>query len=242
MEWVLITGASRGIGSGIARKLARKGFGLILWSRTESDLNELADDYRSLGAQIRVATVDVSNSNSVTTAGTATLDGIESLRGCILNAGAATFGNILNFSDDDWRTTIATNLDGAFFTLKVALPLLEKCPFSQIIGMGSQSAIFAFENQSGYCASKWGLSGLIETVRREKRANGIRITNLVMGGVDTFFRGKKPGDRPGSLTIDEVSSVVETLFAMPLNVEVREIHLSSMLNTFGPFPEFYKGK
>jgi len=239
MEWVLITGASRGIGAGIARKLARKGFNLVLWSRTESDLDDVAGDCRLLDVKVRVATVDVSNPTSVAIAGKTTLDGIENLRGCVLNAGAATFDDLSHFSDDAWRAIIATNLDGAFFTLKAALPLLERRPFSQIISMGSQSAFFGFESQGGYCASKWGLNGLIETVRREKRASGIRVTNLVMGGVDTFFRGKKPGDRPGSLTIDEVAGVVETLFTMPSNVEVREIHLSSILNNFGPFPEHY---
>ena len=60
-----------------------------------------------------------------------------------------------------------------------------------------------------------------------------------MAGVDSYFRGKTPGDRPGSLAIEEVAGVVEGLFAMPRNVEVREIHLASMAMTFGPFPERY---
>lgn len=242
MEWVLITGASRGIGAGIAKRLAEKGLNLILWARTLSDLDDVARDCRSLGVAVKVAAVDVSDPESVATAGENTLNGIESLRGCIINAGSATFGSLSNFSNDAWRAVIATNLDGAFFTLRTALPLLERCAYSQIISLGSQSAIFAFESQGGYCASKWGLNGLIETVRREKRANGIRVTNLVLAGVDTFFRGKKPGDRPGSLEIDEVAGVVETLFTMPKNIEVREIHVSSMSTGFGPFTEHYIGK
>lgn len=242
MEWVLITGASRGIGAGAAKRLARKGFNLVLWARTGSDLDEVAGECRSLGVTVKAAAVDVSNPDSVATAGGAALDGIDGLRGCIINAGSATFGSLSQFSNDAWRAVIATNLDGAFFTLRTALPLLEQCPFSQVISLGSQSAIFAFESQAGYCASKWGLNGLIETVRREKRSSGIRVTNLVLAGVDTFFRGKKPGDRPGSLEIDEVASVVEALFTMPPNIEVREIHLSSMFTGFGPFPEHYTGK
>ena len=239
MEWVLITGASRGIGAGIAKRLAAKGFNLVLWARTAPDLDAIARDCRSLGASVKVAAVDVSNPDSVATAGEATLSGLEGLRGCIINAGSATFGSLSDFSNDAWRAVIATNLDGAFFTLKTALPLLERCAYSQVISLGSQSAIFAFESQGGYCASKWGLNGLIETLRREKRSSGIRVTNLVLAGVDTFFRGKKPGDRPGSLEIDEVAGVVEALFTMPRNVEIREIHLSSMSTSFGPFPEHY---
>lgn len=242
MEWVLVTGASRGIGAGIARRLARNGFNLVLWARTEADLRGVADDCRALGVEVRMAPVDVSDPDSVATSGGSALVGIESLRGCVVNAGSATFGNLRNLSNDAWRATIATNLDGAFFTLKQALPLLERHAYSQVISMGSQSAMFGFETQAGYCASKWGLNGLIETLRREKRSAGIRVTNLVMAGVDSFFRDKTPGDRPGSLEIEEVAGVVEGLFAMPSNVEVREIQIASMATAFGPFPERYAGQ
>jgi|CXWL01.1.fsa_nt_gi 3-oxoacyl-[acyl-carrier protein] reductase len=239
MDWVLITGASRGIGAGIAKKLAGAGFNLILWARNESDLTAVASECRALGVTAKVACVDVSNADSVASAGAATLGDMDSLRGCVINAGAATFDKISRFSNDAWRDVIAVNLDGAFFTLKATLPLLERRPYSQVIALGSQAALFGFEEQAGYCASKSGLYGLIETVRRETRSRGVRVSNLVLSGVDTFFRGKKPGDRPGSLEIDEVASVVLTLFTMPKHIEVREMHLSSMSNAFGPFPERY---
>lgn len=239
MEWVLITGASRGIGAGIAKRLARNGFNLVLWARTRADLDAVASECASLGVTVRCAAVDVSDPEAVATAGVAALQGIDALRGCVLNAGSATFGSLASFSTDAWRDVLATNLDGAFHTLKVALPLLERRPCSQLISMGSQAALYGFETQAGYCASKWGLNGLVETVRREKRAAGLRVTNLVMAGVDTYFRGKKPGDRPGSLEIDEIAHVVETLFAMPANVEIREIHVSALSTSFGPFPERY---
>jgi 3-oxoacyl-[acyl-carrier protein] reductase len=238
MDWVLITGASRGIGAGVAKRLASKGLNLVLWSRTESELEQVAKDCRSLGAIVNTAVVDVADSDSVTTSGVASLDGIEVLRGCIINAGSATFGNVPAFSTEEWRAVIGTNLDGTFFTLRTALPLLEKSPFSQVVAMGSQSGLFGFAEQAGYNASKWGLHGLVETVRRENRSNGVRVTNLVLGPVDTYFREKKPGDRPGTLSIDDVAGVVEFLFSIPLNVEVREIHLTSMLKPFGPFPEY----
>lgn len=242
MESVLITGASRGIGAGIAKRLAGEGFNLVLWARAASELEDVAHDCRASGVTVDVAVVDVSDPDSVATAGAASLDGIDGLRGCVINAGSATFGRLTDFSTDEWRAVVGTNLDGAFFTLRTALPLLERSPFSQVVAMGSQSAMYAFGEQVGYCASKWGLNGVIETVRREHRSSGIRVTNVVLGPVDTYFRGKKPGDRPGSLEIDEVAGVVQTLFAMPRNVEVREIHVSSVFTNFGPFPEHYEGE
>jgi NADP-dependent 3-hydroxy acid dehydrogenase YdfG len=237
VEWVLITGASRGIGAGAAERLAAAGFNLVLWARSATDLQSVAGRCEAAGASVRWAAVDVADPESVNRAGLDSLSGIDSLRGCVLNAGGATFGPLSEFTAEAWRSVIASNLDGAFFTLKAALPLLERRRFSQLVSMGSQSALFAFETQAGYCASKAGLSALMETVRREKRAAGVRVTSLIMSGVDTYFRGKKPGDRPGSLVIDDVAKVVEYLFTLPESVEVRELQLSSMLNPFGPFPE-----
>lgn len=241
MESVLITGASRGIGAGIARRLAANGFNLVLWARAESDLKEIANECSALGVSVRTAVVDVSNSDTVTTAGAASLEGIDGLRGCVVNAGTAAFDRLSDLSTDDWRETLGTNLDGAFFTLRAALPLLQRCLASQVVAMGSQSGLYAFETQAAYAASKWGLHGLVEIVRRESRTNGVRVTNLVMGPVDTFFRDKQPGDRPGTLSIDEVASVVETVFALPPTVEIRELQLTSVRKPFGPFPEHHAG-
>lgn len=237
MDWVLVTGASRGIGAGVAKRLASKGFNLVLWARTPLELDNVARACRSYGVTVNTALVDVSDSDSVTNAGAASLEGVDALRGCIVNAGSATFGKLSTFPTHEWRGVIGTNLDGAFFTLKTALPLLERCPSSQVVAMGSQSGLFGFEEQAGYNASKWGLHGLAETVRREHRSNGIRVTNLVLGPVDTFFRKKKPGDRPGTLAIDDVAAVIEMLFGLPSYMEVRELHVTSMIKPFGPFPE-----
>lgn len=239
MERVLVTGASRGIGAGVATRLARKGFDLVLWARTQSELDAVASECRSHGVAVDTATVDVADPDAVASAAASSLQDIDGLRGCVVNAGSATFGRLSAYSTEEWRTVIGTNLDGAFFTLRATLPLLDRRPGSQVVVMGSQSALYGFEDQVGYCASKWGLNGLVETVRREHRASGVRITNVVLGPVDTFFRGKKPGDRPGSLEIDDVGTVVETLFELPPNIEIREIHATSVLAPFGPFPERY---
>src|SRR5262249_16221262 len=108
MESVLVTGASRGIGAGIASRLAGKGFNLVLWARTGSDLDAVASECRSHGVTVSTAAVDVSDPDSVASAGAAALDGVDALRGCVINAGAATFGKLSDFSTDEWRAVIGT--------------------------------------------------------------------------------------------------------------------------------------
>lgn len=234
---ILITGASRGIGAGTAVALSKAGFDLVLWSRNESDLSETVTKCRGLGADVRSATVDVADSGSVMGAGATSLEGLEDLRGCVLNAGMGIWGNIWELSVEEWREVMSTNLDGAFFTLKVCLPLIERHRHGQIVAMGSDSGFYAHLKRAAYCASKWGLNGLVEAARRDSRAQGIRTTLLVMSRVDTHFRGKNPGDRPSGLSIAEVADAVCWIFKVPPRVEVRELHLCSITDSFGVFPE-----
>ncbi|WFU25155.1 SDR family NAD(P)-dependent oxidoreductase [Bradyrhizobium sp. CB1717] len=235
--YVLVTGASRGVGAGAALELARSGFDLVLWARTGGELAKTAERCRAFGVDARTAIVDVSNEASVNEAGAASLVDLDSLRGCVVNAGIGIWGTVTETKPDEWRAVMSTNLDGAFYTMKACLPLIERHDRGQIVIMGSDSGRFGFAGRAAYCASKWGLNGFVESLRRETRSSGIRITNLTMSRVDTFFRTKQPGDRPSSLSIQEISEVVRLVFLVPARVEMRELQLSSINDTFGPYPE-----
>src|SRR5438876_439576 len=97
-NYILITGASRGIGKGSAQALAAAGFNLILWARTEQQLKELADECRQHGVDVRVAPVDISDPDSVQAVGVPSLDGIQALRGVVVNAGTATWNQLCDIS------------------------------------------------------------------------------------------------------------------------------------------------
>lgn len=235
--YVLVTGASRGIGACAALELARSGFDLVLWARTDTDLAKTAESCRAFGVDARTAIVDVSNEASVNESGVASINDLHALRGCVVNAGIGIWGTVAETEPGEWRAVISTNLDGAFYTIKACLPLIERHDRGQVVIMGSDSGRFGFAGRAAYCASKWGLNGLVESLRRETRSKGIRITCLTMSRVDTFFRTKQPGDRPSSLSIQEVGEVVRLVFSMPARVEMRELQLSSINDTFGPYPE-----
>ena len=237
---VLITGASRGIGAACAAILAKARFDVVLWARSEPELHAVQGVCISHGVDSRAAVVDVSDPQSVFGPGIASLAGLNSLRGCVLNAGVGIWGSVADLSVEQWRSVVTTNLDGAFYSLKAALPLLREHPNAQIVAMGSDSAHTGYALRSAYCASKAGLDGFLRTVRRETRADGIRLTSLVMSRVDTFFRSKKPGDRPNSLSVDEVSRVVEWIFLAPPKTEIREVHFSAIAESFGAYPETAK--
>lgn len=236
--WVLITGASRGIGRAVALALAAAGHPLILWARTETDLSEVAQEIgQRWGTPVRTATADVSDARQVDDAAKKSFEGIGGLRGAVVNAGAGIWGDIETMGADEWQQVLGPNLDGAFHTLHVSLPYLRRRPGSQIIGVASDSSYNSYVGRAAYCASKAGFLSLLETTRRETRRDGVRVTVLVPSRVDTYFRGKHPGARPDALSMTEVADVTVSLFALPARVEVRELHLSSINSPFGMYPE-----
>jgi NAD(P)-dependent dehydrogenase (short-subunit alcohol dehydrogenase family) len=236
---VLVTGASRGIGHAVAHALAQDGFDLILWARTAGQLDEVSAELTRYGRRTRVHVVDVADPDQVATAAAATFAGLGALRGVVVNAGGGEWASVETASTAGWRAVLGPNLDGAFHTLRAVIPLLRRTPGAQIIGMASDSAYFSFPNRGAYCASKAGFLALLDTVRRELRADGVRVTALVPSRVDSFFRGKQPGSRPEALSTSEVGRLVGDLFAAPRRIEIRELHVSAITTSFGPYPETY---
>jgi NADP-dependent 3-hydroxy acid dehydrogenase YdfG len=238
-NFVLVTGASRGIGRGAALELARTGFDLILWARSGDELNEVADQCREFGRHVETAQVDVSDYDSIMTAGASSLSSLKNLRGLVLNAGIGIWNSLDAVSVDEWQKIMSTNVDGAFYTLKIAVPLLTNHSFAQIVAVVSDSAAYGYANRPAYCASKWGLRGLVEAVRRDVRPHGVRVTQLLPSRVDTHFRGKTPGARHDSLSTEEVGRLIAVIFNLPQRVEVRELPVSAITSSYGPFEELY---
>lgn len=230
---VLITGASRGIGSEIAMALARNGHDLVLWSRDVADLSSVRDEVTRYQIDARIARVDISDPDAVARQRHESLQGLEGLRGLVICAGIGEWHAIEDTSDATWRSIQDTNLGGAFYSIKAALPLLRAVPYSHVVFIGSDSSSFGMSGRAAYSSSKWGLRGLAECLRAETRTSRIKVTHVMVSRVDTYFRGHRPGDRPGALLPEQVAQVVAWIFAQDLIVEVREISVASMDSPYG---------
>jgi NADP-dependent 3-hydroxy acid dehydrogenase YdfG len=238
--WVLVTGASRGIGRAVAQTLAHDGFDLVLWARSPDGLAESAE-LVSASARVRTAQVDVADFEQVASAAAATLPSAEGLAGVVLNAGQGSWAPLELLDVGSWNQTVRTNLDGTFHVLRATLPSILQGRPGLIVGMLSDAAYLPFAERAAYSSSKAGMRSLLETVRRETRERGVRVSLVVPSRVDTHFAGSHssagPGTRPGALAAADVGRVVGTLFELPPHVEVREIHLASTRSSFGPYPE-----
>jgi len=235
---VLVTGAGRGIGRAVALELASNSFDLVLWSRSEAPLLEVVAQARTFGVSVSYAVLDVGDADAVEAAAREVKG---ALAGMVLNAGHGVWTSLEVLAHEEWRHTLRTNLDGVFHVLRACMPILRRRSGALLAAVLSDSALYPFAQRGAYAASKAGARALLEVARRELRASGSRVTLIYPSRVDTGFQGAhrdaQPGTRKGALDAGDVGRIIAALYTWPQSVEIRELHLSAMTSTFGPFQE-----
>lgn len=121
------------------------------------------------------------------------------------------------------------NLNSAYLMIKSVLPNMKSKNYGRVINISSDADHIGFAEAGAYCASKFGLLGLTEAVRKELIGNDISFTVISPGRVDTNFNNKKPGDRPVSLKAEDVAVQVAHLLELRENCNIETIRLKSTL-------------
>ncbi|SEA01352.1 3-oxoacyl-[acyl-carrier protein] reductase [Flavobacterium gillisiae] len=181
----LITGAGKGIGKAIAIALAKEGVNVILMSRTQSDLDEVAAAVNNLGVKSLTLTADVSDICSVDTAVAQALDKFKTIDILINNAGIAAFGKFLELEPKAWERIIQVNLMGTYYITRAVLPNMIERQTGDIINISSTAGLKGNALTSAYSASKFAVLGLTESLMQEVRKHNIRVTALTPSTVAT---------------------------------------------------------
>ena len=180
---VLITGASRGIGSDTARVFASAGANVALIARGGDAIAALADE---IGPQAIAIPCDVGDYSAVASAVTQTVEAFGGLDVLIGNAGVIEpISHLATADPDQWANVININLNGVFFGMRAALPVMLKAGGGTILTISSGAAHGPVEAWSHYCASKAGAAMLTRCVDKENAHAGIRAIGLSPGTVAT---------------------------------------------------------
>ena len=182
----LITGASRGIGLAIAKKLSEYGVLVAMASRNVKQTEEQVKALKRAGAEAIAVRCDVSEFQDVEQAVKTTMDAWGSLDILVNNAG--TIDPIARITDGDvnaWAKAIDVNVKGVYFGMRAALPAMEAQGSGVVVNMSSGAANSALEGWSHYCASKAAVKKLTECAHREMADKGVRIVGLSPGTVAT---------------------------------------------------------
>ena len=185
----ILTGSARGIGKETALLLAKRGLNVVVCSRTKSEVNSTVDEIKKQSTQVNVLGVkcDVDIPSQVNSVAKAAIDkfGSETLDILVNNAGIAVNKKLIDTSEEEWDLTINTNLKGAFLFAKAVLPYMTAKKSGVIINVNSGADKLGFSNLASYCASKFGLVGLAESLALEVDGCNIRVLTIFLGQVDT---------------------------------------------------------
>lgn len=231
---VLITGASSGFGEAIARMLASQGCHLALGARRVERVRALADELvKAHGIQVFAGAVDTRETASVNAfvdAAAAALGGIHVL---VANAGLAsgTF-KLWETPDEDLEAMLRTNVEGVVKTIRAGLPHVRKAGWGHVFFIGSTAGHQPYEGGSVYCASKFGVKAMAQTLRLEVNGEQIRVTSVDPGMAETEFSNVRMKDEAKAravyqgvkpLTAFDVAECVRWCLMLPDHVNIDEI-------------------
>lgn len=201
MNVALVTGASSGIGAAIAIAFADAGWSVMAAGRDEGRLDEVAD----VSDNISTWAGELMESEDCDELIADTLDEFGGID-CLVNAaGILIRGSADELSDDDWRDTMAVNLDVPFFLSRAALPHLVKAEGS-VVNISSVWGLEAGQRAAAYCASKGGLQLLTRAMARDHARDGVRFNAICPGGVDTPMLASGAEER--DMDVDEFLEMV----------------------------------
>jgi NAD(P)-dependent dehydrogenase (short-subunit alcohol dehydrogenase family) len=228
---ILITGASRGIGFAIARALDVEGAKLILVARTHRALAHAAGQ---IPGTVLSLSADVTEPRDVNRLMATVKKQIGRLDVLINNAGVFTFKPFAQTTLEDWKSNIETNLTSIFLTTHAALPLLKRSQ-GDVVNILSVSSRVAFANCSAYTAAKFGALGFTGVLRRELRADGIRVTAVLPGMTDTRMKDelKFPVRHEDLLQPEDVAASVLSALVLPRRATTDEIFLMPSSGALG---------
>lgn len=221
----LVTGASRGIGFAIARRLGQMGARVCLCARDNKSLELASSRLREEGIATLAVAADVSRADQVTSLVDATHNAFGAIDILVNNAGIGRFGPVHQFTEADWDSVLDTNLKGVFLVSRAVIPGMIARGRGHIVNISSLAGKNAMPGGSIYCASKWGLLGLTYCMAEDLRAHGIRVAAICPGSVATEFQGHPGKDPKKMLQPDDVAHAVAMLLTQAPQSFISEVLL-----------------
>ncbi|GHB06713.1 SDR family NAD(P)-dependent oxidoreductase [Streptomyces termitum] len=184
----LITGADRGIGLALARRLGAEGANLVLHSHDAESLRATVEREKWPEERLHTSVLDVSDAAAVERAVAEAMDRFGAIDHLLNVAGIVHFGGIEKCTVDEWERTLRTNLTGYFLMARTVLPHMRAAGSGVIVNMSSIWGRRPAPGTLAYSVSKYGVEGLTKCLAEEARPWGVKVSSLVLDKVDTGFR------------------------------------------------------
>ncbi len=222
---VLLTGASKGIGKALALNLAEKSIHIGLVARSEKELLELKAEIEKLGSKCLIFAGNVADENLVKTAVSEMIAAFGPIDFMINNAGYGVFGPTESISAQDWSDIYDVNVKGTFLFSKEVLNGMKEAKTGHIINIASDVAKRVFDGGSLYCSSKFAQDAFSAVLRKEVRKDGIKVSVVYSGLVDTMFHADPQGAENHSdwLKAEDMANTIVYIMDQPKHVVIDEL-------------------
>ncbi len=220
----IVTGGTKGIGRAIAEALVREGISVCIAARKQAEIDTTL---KELGGAAVGFVCDVRDYDRVKALIDYTVDRLGGLDILVNNAGIGIFETVAETSPEGFRAVLETNLFGVFYCCHEAIPRMKERGGGYIINISSLAGANPHPSMAAYNASKFGLNGFSEALMQEVRHDGIKVSYIMPGSVNTEFGGdSSENEKSWQLTPQDIARVVIDLLrhddrSLPSRVEIR---------------------
>ena len=217
----LVTGASQGIGAGVARRLAAAGARVVLAARSREKLEQLAVEIEGAGGRAYALELDLAAAESIAERITKVPEDLLPIGILVNNAGITADNLILRMGLDEWRRVIDTNLTGTFAVTKSVVRGMVRARWGRIVTVSSVVGLMGNAGQANYSAAKAGLIGFSKSLARELGSRNITVNVVAPGFVTTAMTDALTAEQKASLegqivagrlgTADDIAAAVHYL-------------------------------
>jgi len=223
----VITGGGRGIGLACARLIAERGGSVVLLGHDRAMVDEAAAGLRDDGLKASAVVADISVEAEVEAAIATSGKMLGSIDILVNNAAIQPYGTVASMNSGEWDKVIGINLRGTYLCCKHALKVMLAQGRGHILNVLSIASQTALPGSAAYTASKFGALGLTKVLAAEVRAQGIKVTAVIPGAVNTPLWDKSGGDldRRKMLSPTDVAAAMLSVIAQPPSIYTDEIVL-----------------
>jgi len=224
----IVTGSTKGIGLSITRALLDEGARVAVSARNKAEVDSVTKELEAkYPGRVLGQVCDVRRERDVLALFEAVDSKWQGLDVLVNNAGIGLFKNVEEIALDEWNAVLETNLTGVFLCTRAAIPRLRKRGGGYVFNLSSLAGKTAFPSAAAYNTSKFGLNGFSEAVMQEIRYDGIRVSYLMPGSVNTYFNGHEPDpSQAWKIQPEDIAEIVVDLLrfpnrSLPSRIEIR---------------------
>ncbi|MEO6828541.1 MAG: SDR family oxidoreductase [Acidobacteriaceae bacterium] len=210
----VVTGANRGIGAAIARRLGALGAHIVLTARDGKQLSAVAGEIAAAGGNAESFPCDVTDTEQIANLAKRVLENHGRCDVLVNNAGIGWFGGPLHtMAPADWDNVLAVNLRAPYLLLRAFAPSMVAAKRGHIINISSLASRNPVPNAAAYAASKWGLNGMMISAAEELRQHQVRVSLVEPGSVRTEFGRGLAAEKSalGAIAPEDIADIVAML-------------------------------